>query len=363
MSINISLILNDSLEFPLWRPLVAVKLSLYWGVLIPITLFFNISLFVALVRSTMKHKPLLVLYGSLLLGLCVDKLLACLDESVTSPSSIGYCVCLELTYVLLSLPKVFFIVYSPIAVTCQSVLQLLIMKGRQQWQDSYKRSFGCLIVSLAVAAFWTVAYFIGNMLSKFPNFCHSFCQTPQTTNPFYLRSVDATLLVVVAYTVITLIPAFVVTVTTSIWAFLTFKKKFIATTEKDAILSRRIFFLPVIMVFLLFCNNFLSYVIVVVTNNILDRASLGPFFGNWANLLSTMLYLVLDILHALSYPLVLLFLHARLRKTWKSLFSCKKQSSDKNSSQQSNSLSKSSSQDTTLIFKQICKFLLCRRVE
>ena len=348
MSTNISLAFNDYLEFPLWRPLVAVKLSLYWGVLLPITLFFNISLFVALLRSTMKHKPLLVLYGSLLLGLCVDKLLACLDESVTSPSSIGYCVCIDLALILLSLPKVFFVVYSAVVVTCQSVLQLLIMKGRQGWQDSTKRSIACLIISAAVATFWTVCFFIGNMLSKFPNFCHSFCQVSQSTNHAFVSSADISTYVVIVYLIITLIPAFVVTVTTSTLAFLSFKKKFMATSEKDAAFSRKMFLLPVLMVILLFCNNLLSYLVIVLVNNALDRASLGPFFGNWANLLSTLLYLVLDILHALSYPLVLLFLYARLRKTWKGLFSCKKHPSRNNSSQplQSHSLSKSSSQDT-----------------
>ena len=50
----------------------------------------------------MKHKPLLVLYGSLLLGLCVDKLMACVDESVTYPSSIGYCVSPSLNYEILN---------------------------------------------------------------------------------------------------------------------------------------------------------------------------------------------------------------------------------------------------------------------
>ena len=347
MSTNNTTPLNDSLEFPLWRPLVAVKLSLLWGGLLPITLFFNISLFVALLRSTMKHKPLLVLYGSLLLGLCVDKLMACVDESVTSPSSIGYCVCNDLAHVLLSLPKVFFLVYTAVVATCQSVLQLLIMKGHQEWQDSTKRSIGCLIVSAVVAAFWTVSYFIGNMLSKFPNFCHSFCQIPQSTNPAFVSNTDPSLIVVVAYIAFTVTPAFVVTITTSIWAFLTFKKKFMATSKKDTAFSRKMFLLPVLMVLLIFCNNLLSYLIITVVNNALDRATLGPFFGNWANLLSTLLYLVLDILHALSYPLVLLFLYARLRKMWKSLFCCKKHSSE-NKASQSHSLSMSSTLNSSV---------------
>ena len=342
MSMNTTALHN---EFPLWRPLVAVKLSLFWGILLPTTLFFNISLFVALVRSTLKHKPLLVLYGSLLLGLCVDKLLICVEESVNSPSTIGYCVCIKLTLVLLSMPRAFFVVYSVVVVTCQSVLQLLIMKGRQEWQNSYKRSIGCLIVSAAVATVWTVAFFVSSIFSEFPHHCHSFCSPVNSTDV----GMDYSLYIVIGYVILTLAPAFLVTLTASIWAYLVFKKKFMATSKKDAAFSRRLFLLPVLMVILLFCNSLLSYVITVVTDEALDKASLGLYFGHWANLLSTMLYFVLDMFHALSYPLILLFLYARLRKTWKSLLSCKKQSLkiDSSHSQKNYSMSSESSPQST----------------
>ena len=310
---------------------MAVKLLLFWGVLLPITLFFNISLFVALLRSTMKHKPLLVLYGSLLLGLCVDKLMICVYESVVSPYTIGYCVCIDLALVLLSLPRVFFVVYSVVVATCQSVLQLLIMKGNQQCQDSYKRSIGCLIVSAVLATVWTVCFIIGNMFSEYPQHCHSFCETPQRTNQIVVISMEyASLYVVGAYAVSTLVPALVVTITTSIWAFVIFRKKFMATSKKDIAFSRRMFLLPVLMVILLICNSLLSYLITVVTARVFDKTHFGPFFGNWANVFTALVYFVLDILHALSYPLVLLFLYSRLRRVWNSLFSCKKEYSDNN---------------------------------
>ena len=354
MSANTTGFLNNSLEFPHWRPLLAVTLSLLWGVLLPITLFFNISLFIALVKTMMKHKPLLVLYGSLLLGLCVDKFMVCVQETVNSPGNFGYCVCTVLALVLLNLPRVFFVIYSAVVVTCQSVLQLLIMKGRHKWQESFKRSIGCLIVSAAVTTFWTACFIISNILSEFPHHCHSFCQTPQSV---YVISMEyASLFVVGVYAAFTLAPSFVVTITSSIWAFLTFKKKFMACNEKkDAAFSRRILLLPVLMVFLLFCNNLLSYLITVIITKALDRESLGPHFGNWANILSTLLYVVLDILHALSYPLVLLFLYARLRKTWKSLFlsCCKKcypfpDNSESSQPHQNQTLLESSSRNTNV---------------
>ena len=328
MSTNITTLNGTTtLEFPLWRPLIAILNILFFGVLLPTTLFFNISLFVALVKSTMKHKPLLVLYGSLLLGLCVDKLLSCVEESVDYPSIIRYCECMKVPQVLFILSRVFFVVYSVVVVTCQSVLQLLIMKGSKEWQNSYKRSFRCLIISAAVATFWTVAFFISNIVSESPIHCYSLCASLDNRN-----FMDASLFVVAAYGIFTLIPAFLVTIVTSIWAFLVFKKKFMITNKEDVGLSRRILLIPVIMVFLLFCNSLLGYLAIVVSDRVLDRASLEPFFGNWANYWSIFLYFVLDMLHALSYPLVLLFLYTRLRKTWKSLFSCSKQSLNNNNS-------------------------------
>ena len=124
-----------------------------------------------------------------------------------------------------------------------------------------------------------------------------------------------------------------------------------ATCEKDAAFRRKMFLLPVLMVILLICNSLLSYLITVLIERLLYRPSFGHFFGNWANFLANLEYLVLDILHALSYPLVLLFLYARLRKTWKSLFSCRKQySEDKDNRQphKSQSLPTESSSTATI---------------
>ena len=325
MSTNTSA-LNDTLEFPLWRPLLSISLSLFIGVLLPTTLFFNISVFVALVKSNIKHKPLLVLYGSLLLGLCVDKLLICVDQSVNSPNIIRYCACMKQSLTILAMPRVFFIVYSVVVVTCQSVLQLLVMKGRQEWQNSYKRSVGCLIVSAAVATFWTVLFFTSNYLSEFSLHCNSFCASSPYKSAF-VSTVDASLFVFAAYGVFTLAPAFVVTIASSTLAFLVFRKRFMVKNNKrDIVFTRRLILLPVLMVFLLFCNSLLSYLVTIVSGGILEKANLGPFYGNWANYMSDLEYFVLDMLHALSYPLVLLYLYTHVKEKWKSFFSFKKQS-------------------------------------
>ena len=323
MSANMSLY-NGSLEFPLWRPLVSFNLSLFVGVLLPTTLFMNISVFVALLKSKINHKPLLVLYGSLLLGVCVDKILICVDQIVNSPSYMRYCECMNFTLVTLAMPRIFFIVYFIVVVTCQSVLQLLVMKGNQEVQNSYKKSVGCLLLSTVVAVFWTVLFSASSFLSEFPLHCHSFC-TDSPDNSAFVSTTDWSLFVVVAFIAFTLLPCVVVTLSVSIWAFYIFKKKFIVRNNpKDASFSRRILLLPVLMVSLLFCTSLLSYLATIVTGEILEKDHLEPFFGNLANFMSDFEYFVLDLLHALSCPLVILYLYTRVKSTWRRMLSCKK---------------------------------------
>lgn len=320
------------MEFPLWKPLVFTNLSLFVGVLLPVTLFMNITAIIALVKSKVRHKPLLVLYGSLLLGVCVDKLLICVDQIVNSPSIIRYCNCLDVTLLALAIPRIYFIAYSVIVVTCQSVLQLLVIKGHQEWQSGYKRSVGCLILSTVIATVWSTMFFISNYLSEYPLHCRSFCADSPDSNT--LARVDGSLFVVLAFIAFTLLPCVAVTVATSLWAFYIFKKKFIVrNNQRDIVFNRHILMLPVLMVFLLFCNSLLSYLVTIVTGEVLEKARLESFYGNWANYMSDLEYFILDLLHGLSYPLVLLYLYIHVRATWKKMLCCERGHSENGSEQ------------------------------
>ncbi len=65
----------------LWSSLIghhcmtAVNVLLFICVVLLTTLLMNISVLVALIKSKVKYKPLLVLFGSLLIGVCIDKLI------------------------------------------------------------------------------------------------------------------------------------------------------------------------------------------------------------------------------------------------------------------------------------------------
>ncbi len=306
---------NDTMEFPPWRPLTAVNLLLFIAVLLPITLIVNISVFIALIKSKVKCKPLLILFGSLLLGVCLDKLLICIDESVNSPSTIRYCYCERWTILLLQIPRIFFTVYSVVAVNCLGIMQLLVMKGKQ---SSYKQTFFCMGISVVVAIIWTVIFAVTNGIMEYPIHCHDFCFGSNPPDIF-----SEIFFVVVSFFIFTLLPVLIVTITTSVWTLRIFRKKFIVRSDnKSAIeLNRRMLLLPLLMIILLFCNSLLSLVLSSLTGLLLRQAGVEEFYGNWANIISKYEYFLLDLVHGLCYPLVLLYLYANVWETWKKLFS------------------------------------------
>lgn len=303
---------SDLLEFPLWKSLVAVNVSLSAGFLVPATLFMNLSVFVSLISIDRSNKSLTVLSSSLLLGLCVDKVIAFIDYCVNSPVIIQYCVCMNTSLVLLSMPRVFFIVYSVVTITCQSVFQLLILRGGKQWKASFKRSFGSLFLAATVALIWTLVFSSANLVSDYPLHCQAFCTVPENST-----SLDYVAIVVGAYGLFTLAPAFLITLVTSILALMLFKKKItLQNVSQDSDLNRKLLLLPLLMVFLLVSNNLLSYLLTDLTGLVLKGANLEPFFGNWANFISDIEYLIIDVVHGLSYPLILLYLHKTVRAAW-----------------------------------------------
>ena len=305
--------LNDTVEFPHWAPLTAVNVLLFIGVLLPTTLLMNISVLVALIKSKVKYKPLLVLFGSLLICVCIDKLIICVGLCVISPSAFRYCLCAKLTIILFQASRVFFTAYSIIIVTCLSLSQLCLVKGILP--NNYKQTIICLVVSVLVSAFWTLAYIVGNVLTTDSQIgCYTPCSTVSA-------GFTTTMLIVTCFSAITLAPAFIITIVASIWTFRIFKKSFIlqSSNKGEIALNRRMILLPVLMAILLVCNSLLAYVVTLISTTILNNSDVMFFYGSWSNVISSLEFGTLDIFHGLSFPLVLLYLYTQVRDTWKML--------------------------------------------
>ncbi len=112
----------------------------------------------------------------------------------------------------------------------------------------------------------------------------------------------------------------------NIWTLRICRKKFIVRLDNksEIEMNKRMLLLPLLMMMiLLFCNSMPSFIISSLTGLLLKQAGVEMFYGNWATIISKYEYFVLDLLHSLSYPLILLYLYNNVWKTWKKLFSCK----------------------------------------
>ncbi len=84
-------------EFPYWQPLIAIEIIIHFAVMLPLTLFWNLTVFTALIKSKLSNKPLTVLYSSLLLVLCMDKIAQAITTATISPDMLRFCMCDILT--------------------------------------------------------------------------------------------------------------------------------------------------------------------------------------------------------------------------------------------------------------------------
>ena len=247
----------------------------------------------------------------------MDKLLTCVEEVINAPLQIRHCICQEIVLSLFLGPVVFFNIYSVIIVTCQSTLQLLILQGKKRWYKNYKPSLACVVLSVVVAGFWALAnitpiFFV----TTFSPFCTTVCSPPSENMTMSTK----VYIFVGIYGGITLAPAVIVTIVTSIYSLVIFKTRLLRTElVDDKSLNRKIILVPVLMVILVLGTNLNGFVASSITSVILRQVDVGPYYGNWSLFIRNLIFFVTDALHGTSYPVILLILNTTLRKKWKTI--------------------------------------------
>ncbi len=123
--------------------------------MLPSTLFWNLTVFTALIKSKLSNKPLTVLYSSLLLVLCMDKIIQTtgIATAITISPDMHklFCICDILKNFILFFFTAFSTAFSVLIITCQSLLQLQIIRGKKQWN-----SYGRIIPCIGVRILWIV---------------------------------------------------------------------------------------------------------------------------------------------------------------------------------------------------------------
>ena len=219
-------------EFPYWQPLIAIEIIIYFAVLLPSTLFWNLTVFTALIKSKLSNKPLTVLYSSLLLVLCMDKVVQVIVTAIMSPDMLRFCICHTLLpfFFLVSF-NAYSTPFSVLIITCQSLLQLQIIRGKKQW-NSYGRIIPCIGICVLVGMFWCVGVIIQYILQDFlltesSNPCHPLCIQNGTS------SSKAEIIISSTYLVSTLLPASTMVIVTTVWSAQLFKKMSIQQKIQD----------------------------------------------------------------------------------------------------------------------------------
>ncbi len=300
-------------EFPYWQPVLTLHFLFYF--VLPLTLFWNVSVFVALIKSKLGNKPLTILYSSLMLILCVEKLAETLLTTIIVPDLIRYCICNTIAFAFLSAESAFSTMFTVVTISCQSILQLQIIRGKKQW-NNYNRIISCIGVSFLIALIWSVLVLLQQIfVPPSLNTCQPLCVQNFTD----LSQSENILLGV--YIVFFLLPAAVTITVTSIWSVVLFNKMSIQQKNTEySDLSKKLLLLPIIMVFLIFSNLLIGYLLSAVFSEVLKLAGVEDYIGNWAVLGSELSYAIGRFLQGVSYPITLLIFSTKLRKSWKGLF-------------------------------------------
>ena len=305
-------------EFPYWQPLIAIDIIIHFAVMLPSTLFWNLTVFTALIKSKLSNKPLTVLYSSLLLVLCMDKIVQVIYTATISPDMLRFCICDILKNSILFSFTASSILFSVLIITCQNLLQLQIIRGKKQW-NSYGRIIPCIRICVLAGIFWYVVVLVqAILLPASSNPCQPLCIQNSTS----VLEIENILLGI--YFVSTLLPTSTMVIATSVWSVQLFKKMSIQQKIQDYnTLSKKLLLMPILMVLLIVCNGIISFLMGVAISEVLMLAGVKDYLGNWGYFARSMSFAFISCLHGVSYPITLLYFNTKLRKNWKRYFTRK----------------------------------------
>ncbi len=206
----------------------------------------------------------------------------------------------------------FSISFSVLIITCQSLLQLQIIRGNKQW-NNYGRIIPCIGMSVLVGMFWIVVIFLQNILLRAStNPCQSLC-IQNSTSLMEVENISIGI-----YFVFTLLPTSIIVIVTSVLSVKLFKKMSIQQKIQHYN-NKKLLFMPILMVILIVCNGVIGYLHDGHCNFRSDKAS-GSERLPWKLGLFRKSFGFINCLHGVSYPITLLYFNTKLRKNWKKYF-------------------------------------------
>ena len=303
---------NSSLlrEFPYWQPTLAISLFLNTTILSGVILVLYLPLVIELFKIMKKEqlKALNLIHMSLLISTILDDVLRICLNSVNLPPAFRFCVCSDLISIVITSEYIFFFIYRAFAFACLSVLQYLLVIGKQKFVN-LKVACGMVVLSISIS-FVCVASVISRLyLTGRRSLCDiSFCPRSGSDIGLISRAVILALAI--------LLPSLAVVVVTSTWSCAVFKKYY---TGGDDQLNRRMLSLPFVMPLVIIASSLLEALLSLFVTNVISMLSLGDLLPYWIIFAYSMLLVGLQFFIRLVYPLVLLYTHTHLRQAFKKI--------------------------------------------
>ena len=154
---------NSSLveEFPYWQLAMAVRVMTTVFILIPLIVFFNGSVLLTFIVNKSLHKPVNVVHVFVISELFIVKLVTITVALFVLSEAVRYCNCLEFVDDIYFPLSAFNIVFINVVLTSLSIVQFLIIKGKNRligWKVISVLLSGSTVYSIV----WGVAGYITN---------------------------------------------------------------------------------------------------------------------------------------------------------------------------------------------------------
>ena len=306
---------NSSLlfiEFPYWQLMAAIDLSGYLLVTCIAIFILNLSLLVAFFKIKKKYLTAInALHIALLIASIIEDILRAVARCWYLPDVYRFCFCGEGGNIMIVVVLVCFIFYRCSMFASLSMIQFLVVFGKKKWA-TLKVSFGLILLSIGIGLLAIAASIRDIVGSRERVTCFdAYCPGARPES-----GISNLIKVVFGFTLGAYLPSTAVVIIMSTWSCAIFKQY---NSGGDDSLNRRMLSLPFIMPLANLTSTVLDLLSMEIVSAILLNVSLGIFFHRWIIFTQALVLIPLRFINRLTYPLVLVYTHAELRRSLGSL--------------------------------------------
>ena len=302
---------SPPVEFPYWRPTLAITLIGYIAVPSGIILILYLPLLVILLRLKQGLKPLNVIHVSLLASTILEDVLQMGLYSIYLPSIYKYCVCSSVVGTIFAVVTLLFPIYRSSAFAFLAVLQLLVIIGKKKFVNL---KVTCCMISLSVGISVVFIAPISIVLHNSNERVH--CYDAFCPNSRPESGISNLIKVLISVTFGSYIPSIVVVIIAATWSCGLFRRYY---TGGDDQLNRRMLCFPFVMPLAIIASISLEVSALQIIGEFLIAISNGVYLPNWIAFTQLQTLLFFRFITRVTYPLVLVFTHTQLSRAIKKL--------------------------------------------